>query len=196
MSELLKNNINTYADTTTYNADLTKDFPNISYIEGTDEVKWVKEDPTLITATYNVTNNGQNKLLHNNTNIEKMWVDGVLQPNVITTFIFQTIGEHIVKYKLTDNVSISSYTFYFLGGLKSIIIPNNVTSIGKSAFIDNNSMQSITVEATTPPTLYDKNVFYNTNNCPIYVPAESVDTYKAASGWSGLASRIVAIPTT
>jgi hypothetical protein len=30
--------------------------------------------------------------------------------------------------------------------------------------------------------------------CIIYVPSASVDTYKAASGWSTYASRIQAIP--
>ena len=29
----------------------------------------------------------------------------------------------------------------------------------------------------------------------IYVPSESVDAYKAASGWSDFASKIQAIPT-
>jgi hypothetical protein len=37
-------------------------------------------------------------------------------------------------------------------------------------------------------------VFNYTNNCPIYVPSASVETYKSASGWSGYASRIQAIP--
>ncbi len=53
-------------------------------------------------------------------------------------------------------------------------------------------MSSITCNATTPPAL-GTDVFANTNNCPIYVPAASVETYKAASGWSGYASRIQAI---
>jgi len=38
-----------------------------------------------------------------------------------------------------------------------------------------------------------RDVFYDTNNCPIYVPAASVDAYKSASGWSAYASRIQAI---
>ena len=194
----ISDNINSYQNLASYNADMGKEYPNVSYLINEDEVKWFKEDPTLIIATYNVTNNYKFKLLHNSTNIEKMWVDGVLQPNVTTTFTFQTIGEHIVKYKLTDNVSIGSYTFYYLGGssgnIKSIIIPNNVTSIGLGAVVDNKSMQSITVEATTPPVLADTSVFYNTNDCPIYVKSESVDTYKAAQYWSYYASRIQAIP--
>jgi hypothetical protein len=35
--------------------------------------------------------------------------------------------------------------------------------------------------------------FNDTNNCPIYVPSESVETYKAASNWSSYASRIQSI---
>ena len=37
-------------------------------------------------------------------------------------------------------------------------------------------------------------VFNYTNDCPIYVPAGSVDVYKDAEGWSEYASRIQAIP--
>ena len=40
---------------------------------------------------------------------------------------------------------------------------------------------------------YTGTAFNDTGDCPIYVPAESVDTYKAESGWSNVASRIQAI---
>ena len=51
----------------------------------------------------------------------------------------------------------------------------------------------MTFNSTTPPTLYEYDLD-NTNDCPIYVPAGSVETYKAASGWSEYANRIQAIP--
>ena len=38
-------------------------------------------------------------------------------------------------------------------------------------------------------------VFNDTNDCPIYVPSESVEAYKAATNWSYYASRIQAIST-
>ena len=78
--------------------------------------------------------------------------------------------------------------------LSSVVIGNSVTSIGSSAFSRCSSLTSITLESATPPTL-GSSAFNNTNNCPIYVPSESVDTYKAASNWSKYASRIQAIPT-
>lgn len=90
--------------------------------------------------------------------------------------------------------SIGSYVFFYCRSLTSVTIPNSVTSISNSAFSDCSSLTSVTVLAATPPTLYS-NAFNNTNNCPIYVPAESVDAYKTATNWSAYADRIQAIPT-
>ena len=88
--------------------------------------------------------------------------------------------------------SIEHYTFYDCYSLTGITIPSSVTTIDHYAFADCYSLTSITVEATTPPSL-GSGVFDNTNNCPIYVPAASVNAYKSASGWSTYASRIQAI---
>lgn len=86
--------------------------------------------------------------------------------------------------------------------LTSITIPSGVTLIGNSAFQHCSSLTSVTCLATTPPTLRPftnngTNYYYNfddTNNCPIYVPSESVDAYKRKTGWTKYASRIQAIP--
>lgn len=45
----------------------------------------------------------------------------------------------------------------------------------------------IIIHATTPPAL---NTYDNGNRATFYVPDESVDAYKATSGWSDWASRI------
>ena len=331
MSELLKNNINTYQTNTDYVNDLTKDFPNISYIQGTDEVKWNKYDPDHIVAVYNVTStDSPTTLLYSNSGISYQVIDGVQQSSVQTTYTFDTLGEHIVKYKINNTTTITGnlfynctnltgltipygitnieytlcygctnltsvklpdtlikchnqtfdkctslpiengvryadfcatgvanknlttytlkagtkflfYTFYQCGnltsfdipngviqigsafescfgltsvtipnsvtnisfssfqnciGLTSVTIPDSVTNIGGYAFYGCTGLTSITVEATTPPSLENAVVFDSTNNCPIYVPAASVDAYKAATNWSTYASRIQAIPTT
>ena len=92
--------------------------------------------------------------------------------------------------------SIGNYAFQGCSGLTSVTIGNSVTSIGINAFRNCGNMTSFTINATTPPTL-GSNAFQNTNaNLVIYVPSESVEAYKAASGWSSYASRIQAIPTT
>lgn len=90
-------------------------------------------------------------------------------------------------------VTIGNNAFAACSGLTSIDIPSGVTTIGKYAFYNCRSLTSVTVNALTPPNI-GTSVFSNTNDCPIYVPAASVDAYKAASGWSGYADRIQPIP--
>lgn len=105
-------------------------------------------------------------------------------------------GEEVTELIIPDNVtSIGNYAFNGCTGLTSVTIHENVTSIGNNAFAQCGPI-TVTCLATTPPTL-GSNVFSNNYGAfVIYVPAESVDTYKAASGWSNYSSYIQAIPTT
>ena len=72
----------------------------------------------------------------------------------------------------------------------SLIIPDSVTSIGDYAFSGCTWFTGVTITKVTPPTL-STGVFSGT--FPIYVPSESVATYKAATNWSAYAARIFAI---
>lgn len=92
--------------------------------------------------------------------------------------------------------AIGSQSFYGCTSLASIDIPSTVTAIGDEAFRQCGILASITVNATTPPTLGSQALTDTSNNLVIYVPAASVETYKAASGWSDYSTRIQAIPTT
>jgi hypothetical protein len=71
--------------------------------------------------------------------------------------------------------------------LENLQIPNFVTRIGNHAFYYCRSLTSVTVNATTPPTL-GTSAFKNTNNCSILVPSQSLEAYKNA--WSEYSSRI------
>ena len=237
----MANYINKYTNIEAYNADDGKQYPNVSYLVDEDIIKWVKENPYIVVCKYNVTSTSEaTKLLNSSTGITYQIIDDVRQDTVQTTYTFDTLGEHTVKYKL-DGTSIENSAFWACSGLTSVTIPNSVTSISYNAFNDctgltsvtiGNSvteigssafifcrgltsvtipnsvtsiggfafeycrgLTSVTIQATTPPTLSDTNAFDDTNNCPIYVPAESVDAYKAATNWSALANRIQAIPT-
>jgi surface protein len=79
--------------------------------------------------------------------------------------------------------------------LTSIDIPSSVTSIGNSAFYYCSGLTSVTINATTPPTLGFSAFDYNATGRKIYVPSASVDAYKAATNWSTYAADIEAIPT-
>ena len=92
--------------------------------------------------------------------------------------------------------SIGKEAFYNCASLASVTIPSGVTSIGAYAFNFCSHLASVTVEAITPPTLGYMAFYFTSANLVIYVPASSVDTYKAASGWSDYASKIQAIPST
>ena len=89
--------------------------------------------------------------------------------------------------------SIDISAFQNCNSLTSVTIGNSVTSIGRSVFQGCTSLSSITSLNTTPPTL-QSSIFQNVPaNCAIYVPAASVDAYKAANYWSSRASYIMPI---
>lgn len=91
--------------------------------------------------------------------------------------------------------TIGTMAFYSCPSLINLKFSNALTRIQQNAFAGSSSLNSITIEATNPPVLDAYNAFNNTNNCPIYVPAESVTDYQTATNWSSLASRIQAIPS-
>lgn len=81
------------------------------------------------------------------------------------------------------------------GSLLYVDIPASVTSIYAGVFTyngsNNTNIQYIKVYPITPPSIAasgtDK-ILDGTNNCPVYVPDESVSAYKTA--WSDVAGRI------
>ena len=111
-----------------------------------------------------------------------------------------TIGERafencsgLTEVTIPDSVtSISGIAFNKCYSLTSVTIGSGVTTIGSYAFRNCSGLTSLTIYATTPPSL-GTFTLAKTNDCPIYVPAESVSAYQTA--WTDYASRIQAIPT-
>ena len=144
---------------------------------------------TTLTLGNNITNIGQGAFSNCNQLVS------VTIPNSITNigdYVFSNCSS-LSNITIPNSVtSIGDRTFTYCSGLTSITIPNSVTNIGDSTFENCFNLISITVESINPPIL-GIDSFFETNDCPIYVPSASVDVYKEESGWDEYASRIQAI---
>lgn len=128
------------------------------------------------------------------------------------------------NYRRLDSVTIPSSVgsigeeaFYGCTGLRSVTVPNGVTLIDVKAFgkcsnlqsidfpssvvalgnqmlYNCSSLTSVTFRMETPPIISAFALDGIPATCPIYVPAASVEAYKAANNWSARADYIQAIP--
>ena len=81
--------------------------------------------------------------------------------------------------------SVGNSTCYNCYSARSITIPASVTSIGTYAFANCYACLEYVLEPTTPPTLASINAFTNINNAAkIKVPSASLAAYQAATNWS------------
>lgn len=88
--------------------------------------------------------------------------------------------------------SIGMLTFDRCSSLTEIVIPEGVIFIGSSAFSACGNLQKIYCTPTIPPTLESNSIFSGIYaDAVIYVPQESVDSYKSAVDWSNYAGKIV-----
>ena len=100
------------------------------------------------------------------------------------------LSDITLPYGLT---SIWNYAFAECHELTNITIPSTVSNIGGYILQNCENLISITVEAIEPPDYVYEDAFLDTNDCPIYVPAGSVNAYRQAEVWNLYASRIYAI---
>ena len=128
-------------------------------------------------------------------------------------------GSHASTITIDEGVTTIGGYVFVTNDCTSIVFPNSLTDLGYTnlAYCNNlqtvefgtgitnikdqqfyggfpSSMVSITIKATTPPTIARDT--WSGVTCPIYVPAASVNTYKTTGNWTRYASLIQAIPTT
>ena len=141
--------------------------------------------------------NNCNALINTSTNELMQGSNNTIIPNGVTKINNAALQNcsGLTSIDIPDSVtSIGTNAFRSCNGATGCTIGTGITSINIYAFYNCTNLTSITINATTPPRLSDANAFTNTNNCPIYVPSASVNTYKTTNKWSSLASRIQAIP--
>ena len=81
--------------------------------------------------------------------------------------------------------------FASCSSLKTLTIPEQVSFIGADALYACNGLEALILLPVTPPDFSEKVI---PTNCPIYVSAVCVDTYKSAPVWSTGASLIQSFP--
>ena len=77
--------------------------------------------------------------------------------------------------------------------LKTIVIPtpaNSSPAFNWNTFRNNSVLQYIYIASDVYIKMSGGNGLSGTNNCPVYVPDELIDTYKTSDGWAQYASRI------
>ena len=126
-------------------------------------------------------------------------LESITIPNAVTS-----IGEMAFKFckslnsiTIPDGVTkIDSETFLECSSLESVSLGSGVTRICYHAFAGCSSLKSVYCKATTPPTGDSEMFSYYSNGdmpigCKIYVPRNSVESYKSAEYWRQYADNIV-----
>ena len=153
----------THTEYQTYINGQDKVLPNVSYCEDNNDVHYNPwTDPRLI-ATFNVTSTSSatNIMFSNATNdFSEIEIDGVVQSGVVSSYTFDTTGEHTVKYSLADPTTIGSYDFRECSSLTSVTIPNSVTTIGQQVFSGCSSLTNVKI-----PNSVNTIVEYAFNGC-------------------------------
>ena len=94
-------------------------------------------------------------------------------------------------------IEIGNYAFLYCNSITAINLPSTIETIGTQAFdcsqSSNNRCKNIVCYATTPPTLGDNAFRGRTSTSTFYVPDDSLENYKEATGWVSFASRIKGI---
>ena len=96
----------------------------------------------------------------------------------------------LIEIKIVGSTSIGASAFGSCSGLTKVLLSEKVTSVRQRAFSGCKALTSIISLSPVPPGGGNR-MFYSTNDCPIYVPAGSVEAYKTAEYWSEYADRII-----
>jgi hypothetical protein len=110
-------------------------------------------------------------------------------PDTVTSIGYRAFTDcsNLTCVTIPSNLTtIREYTFCDCSSLTNVTIPDSVTTIGRSAFEGCSQLAQLNVLATTPPTIDSESFYGCSTDLKVYVPAESLNAYKAAEYWKNL----------
>ena len=125
-------------------------------------------------------------------------LSSITLPETLTS-IGGTCFEHCAFSSITipDSVtSIGRSLFAWNDSLTNVTMGSGITLIGENMFARCPNLSELTIKSTTPPTL-DPSALHESDPAfsgTIYVPCESIESYKTANVWSDYADQIQCIP--
>ncbi len=133
-------------------------------------------DAFLGTALYNNANNWTNNVLY------------------IDNCLIEAKEELSGSYEIAAGTRVIAHSaFVRCSALTQVTIPSSVKSIGSYAFWNCSALTEMTVLPTVPPTVGSYAFNGGSHDIPVYVPAESLEAYKAVKGWKEF-TNLQAIP--
>lgn len=124
-------------------------------------------------------------------NVPAEFVINLPNATTINKYIFQRSGCVAVQ-NLGQLSLFNDGVFRYCAKLRYAILPASFTTAYAYLFNGCSALEAVVCKAVTPPTI-GTGCFYLSNDCPVYVPDESVESYKTATKWSDIATRIKAI---
>lgn len=110
---------------------------------------------------------------------EVIGINEAVAPSVTSITISESVGYNNMSFPVT---TIVANAFAKCTSLTTVTLPSTITAIGSLAFTSR--LESVTIEATTPPSLADNGFSGATyTNAILYVPEGTTEVYGAASGW-------------
>ncbi len=98
--------------------------------------------------------------------------------------------EQLKSVEISDNITIvDMYAFQNCTAMENAIIGSGVTEIGRAVFASCSALHTVTIKATTPPTL-GTNLFSGISTPNIVVPKGCLSAYQSATNWSNYADKM------
>lgn len=110
--------------------------------------------------------------------------------SVVNNHVFNNCSK-VTELVIPEGViSLGEWSLENMKGLQSLTLPSTMQTLNSGCLARCTSLISLTINATTPPTVKNSNVFEGTSiaECDLFVPESAVSTYKAAQYYKDFAN--------